>query len=1060
MALLLLLLLYVYPLHSVASNEGSNSILNSVFRVNGASNASVNGVYLCKDDGLGKCYSTKANSAAYVLYQTFGVSNGTVQKRWYIAEVVKKIGGSNNNLRNLYGVVQNSEGRLVHFGLNLPWKNLLDRSIVESSMEVKEVNLMCVENNNNLTISQRMSSYTEVLLLLMELPSGSRNVYIEEMKNCADRLAVLTNTDMDDYKNVVICLWTLHVSFWSHAKTCFGAITGMLRVNGVFEGEKGINIADSLFVCASNSDVVLQRDCAIWHAALLHIVLDFINVFDVNSVYKETARIIEAVGGRSATTTSSDASNGIIILIGIHSITAKLLGKNDKHDHDINSSIIEACIFLKKYYSFSEPVVQDILTNACFFFSGDLNKDSGWDASMSLAMALLGIGEIEVASYHIRSAIIGQTGGAEIGSHEDDVATLMSILRDNDLFFSYISNATVAKLLESPNIRSSLILRGLLSRALSLKNNAFSVVLGSLFQSTAPTILFSTPDFWFLEAAVLRVIVVDIVKVLLHIEFEAIDSTERDFVLMDPNAYFGAPCRGLFLLAYQGVSCLRDRGCPPSLLDFYLPSLYYKLVQRANPAWHWGQLANRSSRSTVTTESYDGIGKEALKVGFLSAFFFRHSVGRLMAQLIIDLNKKGDTFDVFLITFKTTANRYKDDIAVALEREISMDRIIILPSDVKQAGSTVKDITLDILVFGDIFMDSVTAHVAMMRMATYQIAFWGHPYSSGYPSIDFFVSSENYEPIEYPRRTRMSAYSEQIVLFDTLSFSMFSPMESDTVRGLYDIELKTAGRKEYLAWIFSTGRDLNNNYYNPSSLLRNAALVSDNITTEDDLHYMVNIYGCQQSIMKMHPIFDLAILKILQSDPLAVILLSRNRKQLGWHKSFVSRLYRSAFHHNATDLLARLVIIDQASHHIYEAIVCGADVTLDTFPFGGGVTLSDSLSCGLKVSTSGEISAENFRPVPFVTSSRLQTVHSLGHGFARKINNSKIAMSDNRFEDDLQSIDSYVQNAISLASNGAKRTNAYEPNMFTNIKKSLYNRKDVSDEWTSFLVSLGKQWRL
>jgi hypothetical protein len=36
----------------------------------------------------------------------------------------------------------------------------------------------------------------------------------------------------------------------------------------------------------------------------------------------------------------------------------------------------------------------------------------------------------------------------------------------------------------------------------------------------------------------------------------------------------------------------------------------------------------------------------------------------------------------------------------------------------------------------------------------------------------------------------------------------------------------------------------------------------------------------------------------------------------------------------------------QSSHSDYLSVVCAADVTLDPFPFGGGVTLSDSLSCG------------------------------------------------------------------------------------------------------------------
>lgn len=41
---------------------------------------------------------------------------------------------------------------------------------------------------------------------------------------------------------------------------------------------------------------------------------------------------------------------------------------------------------------------------------------------------------------------------------------------------------------------------------------------------------------------------------------------------------------------------------------------------------------------------------------------------------------------------------------------------------------------------------------------------------------------------------------------------------------------------------------------------------------------------------------------------------------------------------------------------MYEELVCGGDVTLDTFPFGGGLTLSDSLYCN----------------VPFITAPNLQ----------------------------------------------------------------------------------------
>ena len=42
-------------------------------------------------------------------------------------------------------------------------------------------------------------------------------------------------------------------------------------------------------------------------------------------------------------------------------------------------------------------------------------------------------------------------------------------------------------------------------------------------------------------------------------------------------------------------------------------------------------------------------------------------------------------------------------------------------------------------------MDSFIAHLSMIRLAVTQVAFWGHPFSSGYPSIDYFITSDSFE---------------------------------------------------------------------------------------------------------------------------------------------------------------------------------------------------------------------------------------------------------------------------------------------------------------------------
>ena len=34
----------------------------------------------------------------------------------------------------------------------------------------------------------------------------------------------------------------------------------------------------------------------------------------------------------------------------------------------------------------------------------------------------------------------------------------------------------------------------------------------------------------------------------------------------------------------------------------------------------------------------------------------------------------------------------------------------------------------------------------MMRLAEIQVAFWGHPFTTGFPTIDYFITSDSFEP--------------------------------------------------------------------------------------------------------------------------------------------------------------------------------------------------------------------------------------------------------------------------------------------------------------------------
>ncbi|WP_129608431.1 MULTISPECIES: glycosyltransferase family 41 protein [Rhodoplanes] len=70
---------------------------------------------------------------------------------------------------------------------------------------------------------------------------------------------------------------------------------------------------------------------------------------------------------------------------------------------------------------------------------------------------------------------------------------------------------------------------------------------------------------------------------------------------------------------------------------------------------------------------------------------------------------------------------------------------------------------LDILVYPEIGMDPVTLRLASLRLAPTQVATWGHPETTGLPSIDWFLSAEAFEPPD-----AQTHYSERLLVLPNL----------------------------------------------------------------------------------------------------------------------------------------------------------------------------------------------------------------------------------------------------------------------------------------------------
>jgi predicted O-linked N-acetylglucosamine transferase (SPINDLY family) len=70
---------------------------------------------------------------------------------------------------------------------------------------------------------------------------------------------------------------------------------------------------------------------------------------------------------------------------------------------------------------------------------------------------------------------------------------------------------------------------------------------------------------------------------------------------------------------------------------------------------------------------------------------------------------------------------------------------------------------IDVILYPEIGMDSITTKLACLRLAPIQIAAWGHPETTGLPTIDYYLSAELFEG-----KSSQDAYTETLVTLPNL----------------------------------------------------------------------------------------------------------------------------------------------------------------------------------------------------------------------------------------------------------------------------------------------------
>jgi len=272
-----------------------------------------------------------------------------------------------------------------------------------------------------------------------------------------------------------------------------------------------------------------------------------------------------------------------------------------------------------------------------------------------------------------------------------------------------------------------------------------------------------------------------------RVEMDLRELLARDVVVNDPT--FETSTTNFFL-AYHGLD------------DKRLQQLAVELHLKSCPDLAW------------TAPHIDKKRNGKIRVGFVSAFFRLHSVGRLMEGLIENLPK--DEFEIVVVTQPGSRD------PVARRIEAAADTLIKLPEGFWPAREAIAAAECDILIYPEIGMDVRSYFLAFARLARVQAVMWGHPDTTGIPNIDWFISSDLIEGEEADAH-----YSERLYRMKTLPTRYGGPEIPQSMKPREGFGLD-AGKRLYL---------------------------------------------CQQSVIKHHPDLDLMIAEILRGDAQGEVVL-------------------------------------------------------------------------------------------------------------------------------------------------------------------------------------------
>ena len=333
-----------------------------------------------------------------------------------------------------------------------------------------------------------------------------------------------------------------------------------------------------------------------------------------------------------------------------------------------------------------------------------------------------------------------------------------------------------------------------------------------------------------------------------------------------PDAYLAVGVHQPFYLAYQEES------------NRELLAQYGALCAELMGAWQ--------SRAGLAPPAKRGRGKP--KIGIVSAYIYDHSVWSALVHGWVERLGASSELRIFHLGAANDA-----ETAFARKRA---SQFHAGAREFQEWARMIHAAELDLLIYPEIGMDATTAKLAAMRLAPVQAASWGHPESTGLPSIDYYLSAQALEPAD-----AQAHYTEKLIALPNLGCSLAAPRSDDAAESFTGLDARA-----------------------------------------DEVRLV-----CAGTAFKYAPQRDWVLAEIARRVPNSRLVFFRSRPE-----SLADKLrerLREAFRRARVDFERHVVFVPWQSRPAFRALLRRADLYLDTIGFSGFNTAVQALHCGLPI---------------------------------------------------------------------------------------------------------------